>query len=101
LGFLTPPTSIGKRVSSTSSNDSPIEEDKEDQSGASDDPSPGIEETLSSPTFSTDPDTYLYAKRKLKKAVIEHYRGLELLHNYRVSFRLLSNCKLGIDIDDL
>ncbi|PPQ97841.1 LOW QUALITY PROTEIN: hypothetical protein CVT26_012937 [Gymnopilus dilepis] len=34
--------------------------------------------------LSADPDSYYYAKRKLKKAVIEHYHGLELLHNYRV-----------------
>jgi hypothetical protein len=36
-----------------------------------------------------DPDEYTHAKKKLKKAVLEHYRGLELLGDYRVSYRLL------------
>jgi hypothetical protein len=32
-----------------------------------------------------DPKEYMAARHKLKKAVLEHYRGLEMLHNYRVS----------------
>ncbi|KAF5356935.1 hypothetical protein D9756_006619 [Leucocoprinus leucothites] len=35
------------------------------------------------PRFS-DLDYYLHARKKLKKAVLEHYRGLELLLNYRI-----------------
>ncbi|CAE6461995.1 unnamed protein product [Rhizoctonia solani] len=31
-----------------------------------------------------DPDAYHRAKKKLKKAVLEFYRGLELLQNYRI-----------------
>ncbi|KAJ7158189.1 SPX domain-containing protein [Mycena crocata] len=30
------------------------------------------------------PDDYYDAKHALKKAVLEHYRGLEMLHNYRI-----------------
>lgn len=33
---------------------------------------------------SRDPDHYFDAKKKLKKAVLEYYRGLEVLHNYRI-----------------
>ncbi|KAJ7269844.1 EXS family protein/ERD1/XPR1/SYG1 family protein [Mycena rebaudengoi] len=31
-----------------------------------------------------DPDEYFDARHKLKKAVLEHYRGLEMLQNYRI-----------------
>ncbi|KAJ7185650.1 SPX domain-containing protein [Mycena filopes] len=31
-----------------------------------------------------DPDEFHDAKHALKKAVAEHYRGLEMLHNYRI-----------------
>ncbi|KAJ3828974.1 SPX domain-containing protein [Lentinula raphanica] len=31
-----------------------------------------------------DPDEYQAAKKKLNKAVLEHYRGLEMLQNYRI-----------------
>ncbi|TRM63672.1 EXS family-domain-containing protein, partial [Schizophyllum amplum] len=31
-----------------------------------------------------DPDEYQHAKKRLKKAILEHYRALEMLHNYRI-----------------
>ncbi len=31
-----------------------------------------------------DPDEYLQARKKLKRAVSEHYHALEVLNNYRV-----------------
>ncbi|KAG6825899.1 hypothetical protein H0H92_001930, partial [Tricholoma furcatifolium] len=34
--------------------------------------------------LSSDPEDYFHAKKKLKKAVLEHYRGLEVLQNYRI-----------------
>ncbi|KAF8609113.1 SPX-domain-containing protein [Ceratobasidium sp. AG-I] len=36
------------------------------------------------PSMMHDPDAYQRAKKKLKKAVLEFYRGLELLQNYRI-----------------
>ncbi|KAG8714690.1 hypothetical protein FRC08_011581 [Ceratobasidium sp. 394] len=36
------------------------------------------------PSLVHDPDAYQRAKKKLKKAVLEFYRGLELLQNYRI-----------------
>ncbi|CAE6469773.1 unnamed protein product [Rhizoctonia solani] len=35
-------------------------------------------------SMSHDPEAYHRAKKKLKKAVLEFYRGLELLQNYRI-----------------
>ncbi|KAJ3565291.1 hypothetical protein NP233_g7722 [Leucocoprinus birnbaumii] len=32
----------------------------------------------------SDPDYYMQAREKIRKAVSEHYRGLELLQNYRI-----------------
>jgi hypothetical protein len=33
-----------------------------------------------------DPNDYELARKRLKKAMLEHYRGLEALNNYRVTF---------------
>ncbi|KAG7094755.1 hypothetical protein E1B28_005571 [Marasmius oreades] len=39
---------------------------------------------LSPPNREFDPGEYHRAKKSLKKAVIEHYRAIEMLHNYRI-----------------
>ncbi|KAF8842398.1 hypothetical protein BDN67DRAFT_979576 [Paxillus ammoniavirescens] len=36
------------------------------------------------PKHALDPQEYQYAKKRLKKAIVEHYRGLEVLNNYRI-----------------
>ncbi|GJE94840.1 SPX and EXS domain-containing protein [Phanerochaete sordida] len=43
--------------------------------------SPGVSPELVKQKY--DPDDYLQAKKQLKKAVLECYRGLEVLENYR------------------
>ena len=42
-----------------------------------------------------DPDEYQHAKKRLRRAVLECYRGLELLNNYRVSSARHVNHRLG------
>jgi len=70
FGFLAPPPLNG-RVTSTSSRGS----DEEKEGGeASFSPPLSDDDGTRTPPLSADPDSYLYAKRKLKKAVIEHYR---------------------------
>ncbi|CCA74266.1 related to putative phosphate transporter 1 [Serendipita indica DSM 11827] len=45
---------------------------------------PGISRSGSPNPNHLDPDEYHNAKKKLKKAVLEFYRGIEYLHNYRI-----------------
>jgi hypothetical protein len=42
-----------------------------------------------SPQPKFDPEDYQNAKKKLKRAVLEFYRGVEYLHNYRVRSRFV------------
>lgn len=51
------------------------QKDADDATGQSSDEDKMTDETPDHTIpLSADPDSYLYAKRKLKKAVIEHYR---------------------------
>ncbi|KAI6110985.1 EXS family-domain-containing protein [Pisolithus croceorrhizus] len=53
-------------------------------SGRSGCPTTVGKQTSESTKVTLDPREYQVAKKKLKKAVVEHYRGLEVLNNYRV-----------------
>ncbi|KAF9482763.1 SPX-domain-containing protein [Pholiota conissans] len=77
LRFLPTMRSIGKRKDSEQMN---LGDNTHEDEVLGDDDDPRVTNL----SMSADPDSYLYAKRRLKKAVIEHYRGLEMLHNYRV-----------------
>ena len=48
-----------------------------------------------------DPDEYQHAKKRLKKAVLEHYRALQMLHNYRVRSRLTCDMPPADESPDL
>ncbi|KAG9313638.1 EXS family protein/ERD1/XPR1/SYG1 family protein [Chiua virens] len=47
-------------------------------------PSVGRSNSMKTTKNPLDPHEYLHAKRRLRRAVIEHYRGLEVLNNYRI-----------------
>ncbi|TFY63335.1 hypothetical protein EVG20_g6362 [Dentipellis fragilis] len=44
----------------------------------------GHQNGSASPRQKFDPEDYQYARKKLKQAVLEFYRGLEVLNNYRI-----------------
>ncbi|TFK38117.1 SPX domain-containing protein [Crucibulum laeve] len=73
------PSLINMRIFSSNSNK---DKDKDEDSSSTD----GVKENVGKRgvPLSSDPDYYVYAKKKLKKAVLEHYRGAEVLHNYRI-----------------
>ncbi|KAF5345945.1 hypothetical protein D9758_011435 [Tetrapyrgos nigripes] len=79
----------GKRVSGTpqadgqDAQDQVTETDESDKKNSFSFPGNG-KRPKRLPPRALDPEEYQNAKKKLKKAVLEHYRVLEMLHNYRV-----------------
>ncbi|KAF7325791.1 Signal transduction protein [Mycena kentingensis (nom. inval.)] len=45
---------------------------------------PTVDQDIPPPSAQLNPNDFQDAKHKLKKAVMEHYRGLEMLQNYRI-----------------
>ncbi|KAI0266051.1 EXS family-domain-containing protein [Gloeopeniophorella convolvens] len=59
----------------------PIHVDEDDAAGGEKD-APGAHEKRRAPRL--NPEEYQHARKRLKRAALEHYRGLEVLNNYRI-----------------